>query len=139
MSETMKKFFARILIIVMGITAMFTGGNAKNVKVEIKDEVTTKTEVIEYTVLNYTGRKIGGGLDFVIEKNVDGQWIKLPFREGYVINEIGVDIANLQTFKFSINIVNAFGKTLDEGEYRLFKDLGPGDVSGSVEFTVTAA
>lgn len=135
MSETMKKFFARILIIVMGIAAVFTGGNPENIKLELKDEVNTKTEVIEYTVLNYTGREMATGLDFVIEKNVDGQWVKLPLRDGYVVNEIGVIIRNLQKVSFDIHVVDAFGKTLDEGEYRLSKS----DIGGSVEFTVTAA
>lgn len=137
MSVTMQKFFARILVIIIGIFSVFTGGNPENIKLELKNEVTTETEIIEVAALNYTGRQVSTGEGFTLEKNTDGEWVELKFAEDFVVNEIATIIRNLQTVTFSINVVKAFGKTLDEGEYRLTKEFLA--CEKSVIFNVTAA
>ncbi len=137
MSITLQKIFSRLLIVVLGIVAVFTVGNKDNIKLELKNEVTTKTEIIEITVLNYTGKTLTTGEEISVEKNENGEWVKMDFAEDYVINELAIVIRNLKSANFKINVVDAFGKTLDEGEYRLTKSFGEG-ISACAVFTVRA-
>ncbi len=139
MSFNVKKLFTRILAIILGMIAVFTGGNVDNIQLEIKNEVTTKTEVIQVEVLNGTGKKITADYGFSFEKNEDGKWVKIDFSDDYKIKETAVIIRNLQTVIFTINVVEAFGKTLDEGEYRITKDGFESYSNNSIVFTVKSA
>lgn len=61
-------------------------------------------------------------------------WTELAFAEDYSVKEIAIEISNLQAITFKIDLIKAFGKTLDEGEYRLTKTVGS---NVSVTFTVS--
>lgn len=135
MSSVIQKIFARLLIIVLGVVSIFTGGNPDNINLELKEPVTPETQVIQVEVINYTGKKVITGEAFVIEKNEDGVWFELAFAEDYSAQEIAIEIRNLQAITFKIDLIKAFGKTLDEGEYRLTKTVGS---NVSVTFTVSA-
>lgn len=100
---------------------MFAGGNTDNVKLEIKNEITTKTETIQIEVFNGSGKTITTGFTFDLEKKENGEWIKMEFSEDYKIKETAVIIRNLMSGSFRFNVVEAFGKTLDAGEYRITK------------------
>lgn len=137
MSLTMQKIFARLIVLVMGFLAIFTGGNMNNINLELKHEVTTKTEMIEIDVLNYTGKNITTDEQFLLEKKENEQWTKVDFSENYFFKDIAVVINNFQTITFKINVIEAFGKTLDEGEYRLLKTFGEA-TNCSLTFTINA-
>lgn len=134
MSSVIQKLFARLLIIVLGVVSIFTGGNADNISLELKEPVTPQTQVIQVEVINYTGKKVTTDEAFIIEKNEDGVWAELAFAEDYSVKEIAIEISNLQAITFKIDLIKAFGKTLDEGEYRLTKTVGS---NVSVTFTVS--
>ena len=138
MSVTIQRLFARLLVIIMGIVAVFTGGNMNNIQLELKNEVTTETEIVEVQIFNYTGKTITTDKYISLEKNENGEWVKVDFAEDYAFEEIGIIMRNLQTVNLTINLVKAFGKTLDAGEYRLTKEVATG-VNSSVTFTVNAA
>ena len=138
MSVTIQRLFARLLVIIMGIVAVFTGGNMNNIQLELKNEVTTETEMIEVSIFNYTGKTITTDKCISLEKNENGEWVKVDFAEDYAFEEIGIIMRNLQTVTLTINLLQAFGKTLDEGEYRLTKEVATG-ANSSVTFTVNAA
>lgn len=134
MLSVIQKLFARLLIIVLGVVSIFTGGNADNISLELKEPVTPQTQVIRVEVINYTGKKVTTDEAFIIEKNEDGVWTELAFAEDYSVKEIAIEISNLQAITFKIDLIKAFGKTLDEGEYRLTKTVGS---NVSVTFTVS--
>lgn len=134
MLSVIQKLFARLLIIVLGVVSIFTGGNADNISLELKEPVTPQTQVIRVEVINYTGKKVITDEAFIIEKNEDGAWTELAFAEDYSVKEIAIEISNLQAITFKIDLIKAFGKTLDEGEYRLTKTVGS---NVSVTFTVS--
>ncbi len=134
-----KKLLTRIIAIILGIIAVFTGGNVNNVHLEIKDEITTETEVIEVDIFNGSGRRIATGEEFDIEKKVDGKWERLHFVDNYSYPEIAYIIVNLHTMSFYFDVIKAFGKHLDEGQYRFVKPDLEKYPNNSVEFTVKAA
>lgn len=68
MLSVIQKLFARLLIIVLGVVSIFTGGNADNISLELKEPVTPQTQVIRVEVINYTGKKVTTDEAFIIEK-----------------------------------------------------------------------
>lgn len=138
MPIAVQKIFAQVLAIIMGILAMFTGGNMENIKFELANEVTNEIEVIEVQVMNYTGKQITTDKQFSLEKKENGEWVKVEFADDYSVEEIAVIINNLQTVTFKINVLDTFGEALSEGEYRLSKDFGA-EIPCYLEFTVKAA
>lgn len=138
MPIAVQKIFAQVLAIIMGILAMFTGGNMENIKLELANEVTTETEVVEVQVMNYTGKQITTDKQFSLEKKENGEWVKVEFADDYCVEEIAVIINNLQTVTFKINVLDTFGEALAEGEYRLSKDFGA-ETPCYLEFSVKAA
>lgn len=136
MSAEIKKLFAKLLAIILGIVAVFSGGNAENIDLSVKNDVTVKTEIIELEVSNCSGRELTTGNYFTLEKNENGEWVKVAFSKDYMVEEDAVVIRNLQTVSFSVNVVRAFGKTLDAGEYRLGKTFTGRNI-GAVDVGVT--
>lgn len=78
------------------------------------------------------------GIHTSLEKNENGEWVKVDYVEDYYFDEIGIIINNLQTTTLKINVLDAFGKTLDEGEYRFTKEFSTG-INSSVTFNVNVA
>ncbi len=132
----MNTVFARIIAFLLGIIAIFTGGNMKNVTIEVENEITDQSEQIVFEVFNYTGRTLDFGEDFTLEVNQDGEWVEV--KQVSPVNDIAHTISNLGTAQMRIDIVDMFGKKLDVGEYRLTKAYAAGNTC-SVTFNVVAA
>lgn len=135
MSFLSSAFFTRIIAILMGIIAMFTGGNMENVSMEVKNQVTTDSESIVFEMYNYTGKTLNIGKTFTLEENQEGEWEEVTKISS--VDAISATVYNLTTYTQTIDIKEMFGKNLEAGEYKLTKDIG--ENSYSVTFTVTEA
>ena len=82
--------------------------------------VTQEDEQIIVTYKNNTHRTIEtGGEHFMLEKETDGQWEALPFKEGFGFREIGQLIPPTVEGAFTILPERAFDEPLSPGRYRL--------------------
>ncbi len=133
---TLKQIIAGLLAVLTMISSMIFGGKFGKVEIEIKDEITTETQTIEFNVLNYSLKEIVTDESFTLEKNNNGKWEKVNFSDDYVIHDLAVVIKGIHSSTFKIDLIKAFGKTLDKGEYRITKEIGGKEYS--VSFGVTA-
>ena len=82
--------------------------------------VTQEDAQIVVTYQNNTHRTIEvGGERFLLEKEVDGQWEALPFKEGFGFREIGCSVPPTVGGAFAIQPERAFDEPLSPGRYRL--------------------
>lgn len=132
----MSAIFSRILSVILAIIAVFTGGRMDNVSIEVTNEVTTQSETIVYEVSNYTGKTITMDEYFTLEVNKDGEWVEVPQIDE--VHDISLSLGNIRTFTRTISIPDAFGTTLEAGEYRLTKGYS-GEYSCSAVFNVIEA
>ncbi len=132
----MNSFFTRIFAILLGLIAMFTGGNLDNVEIKITNEITTETTEIDVEIFNYTGKTISTDKYFILEKNNSGVWNNIEMI--ILAEEIAVLVRNFQTISLTINVAKVYGISLESGTYRLSKVYNGGH-SRSVEFEVTQA
>ena len=82
--------------------------------------VTQEDTQIVVTYRNNTHRGIEvGGEHFMLEKEVDGQWEALPFKEGFGFREIGCTLVPSDGGTFVIRPERTFDEPLAPGRYRL--------------------
>ena len=82
--------------------------------------VTQEDTQIVVTYQNNTHREIDvGGDRFSLEKETDGQWEAVPFREGFGFREIGHSVPPTLGDSFTIRPELAFEEPLSPGRYRL--------------------
>ncbi len=120
MSIVKSAVLSRIIAIILGIIAMFNGAEMSNITFELKGAVTTQSESIVVEVFNYTGQDIEMDEYFTLEVKQNDEWVKVA--QSGSVNDITRVIKNIRSAEITINIVKAFGKTLDVGEYRLTKN-----------------
>lgn len=82
--------------------------------------VTQEDAQILVTYQNNTHRTIEtGGEHFMLEKETDGRWEAIPFREGFGFREIGQLVPPTVGGAFTIRPERAFDEPLSPGRYRL--------------------
>lgn len=126
---------SKIIAVLMSFFYMFSGGNPDKVTVSVVNQPTDETTVIEYEIENYSGVTVYADAYFTIEKNVDGNWVAVPFADDATVNDIAIEVRNCQTVTLKIDLNRQYGHTLDEGTYRLVLAY----VNTPAEFIVTPA
>ena len=82
--------------------------------------VTQEDQTIRVEYANRTNRNIEvGGDRFLLEKEIDGQWESIPFREGFGFREIGHTIPPTLKHTFIIDPAKCFDEPLSPGFYRV--------------------
>ena len=104
--------------------------------------VTREEDVIKVEYVNRTNREIEvGGNRFSLEKETDGQWEAIPFREGFGFAEISHSVPPTGGDWFTIRPERAFDEPLSPGRYRLtfyYYCAGMvGEASSAAEFDLT--
>lgn len=92
-----------------------------NFTFSVSEPVTTESKVIIVEYKNETRRTVTAAddFDFVLEEKSDNEWVKIPFSEDYYRIEMETIIMPTLGNKMTINLENAFGHTLEKGDYRL--------------------
>lgn len=137
MSDAIQKIFSKFIAFILAVITSLMGTTTDVPELRIKENVTTSTDIVSVEVINYTGEEVTTGNYFIVEKKDGEQWVKLDFKDDYAVTDMAYIIKNRSTAVFKFSFVNAFGKPLDAGEYRIGKSFG--EKVSYATFTVTQA
>lgn len=129
----MPAIFTKLIAILLGLIAIFTGGKYEQVDATLANEVTTASEEIVVEIFNYTGKTLSYDMSFTLEKQDGDTWISMEPAEPFP--ELGIVHRNLTTQTFTVDLLRYFGGPLEEGTYRLSKTYHA-DYSFTIEFTI---
>ena len=129
----MPAIFTKLIAILLGLIAIFTGGKYEQVDATLANEVTTASEEIVVEIFNYTGKTLSYDMSFTLEKQDGDSWTSLEPAESFP--ELGIVHRNLTTQTFTVDLLRYFGGPLEEGTYRLSKTYHA-DYSFTITFTI---
>ena len=129
----MSAIFTKLIAILLGLIAIFTGGRYEQVDATLANEVTTASEEIVVEIFNYTGKTLSYDMSFTLEKQDGDTWISMEPAEPFP--ELGIVHRNLTTQTFTVDLLRYFGGPLEEGTYRLSKTYHA-DYSFTITFTI---
>lgn len=127
MSDMIQKIFSKIIAFILAVIASLSGEYAKAPEIAIKNDVLTSTALVQVQVVNNTKESYATFNTCTLEKKVGEDWVKMDYSLGYEPSSTAYIISSRQTVTLTIDVVNAFGNTLDIGYYRLSKELMPSD------------
>ena len=74
--------------------------------------------LVEYVNNTHRGIEVGGN-HFMLEKETDGNWEAIPFREGFGFPAIAGTVVPTDTGRFTVRPDRCFDEPLSPGRYRL--------------------
>lgn len=96
--------------------------NSEKVNAKIKENTIKKgTQSITLILENKTDKEIAYGKEFSLEKEQDGQWYKVPFKEEVAFIEIAMLLKPYESSEEEINL--SYFKNLQPGKYRVVKTI----------------
>lgn len=124
MSNTIQKLFSKIIAFILAVITSLAGGDAaKSPEISVKNDVDIATTIIQIEVKNNTSDSYVTLGDFTLEKKEGENWVKMDFLSSFEPSSIAYIVNKRQTVILSIDILNAFGSTLNAGQYRVSKEL----------------
>ena len=130
----MKLVIARILAVIMTVTALFGGGKL-NVRLALTQPVAAGDRQIRYELVNDTPLKVSVEGEYRLEKLVDGEWTAdwAPGGGVLVWNDLAAAVPPFGSLAFTAGLEESAGLT--PGTYRLIKPYRTAFGAGEAEIT----
>lgn len=119
--EKLLGYIQIVMAYILTAVMMVLPAQPGNVTFSVSEPVTTESEKIIVEYKNDSRRTVYSSedFDFILEIKSGNEWVIIPFSEDYYkIEIVSVTVPTLNS-KMIINLNNAFGHTLEKGDYRL--------------------